>query len=406
MRRSRSLSALGLGALLSLMVAVPAARAADPASETVADAAAAFLAASQQTDGGFEVAGFGFETPDAVLALAEAGQTGASWSEADAVAAVQAVETAGGLTALDFLDDQAEAPGLGPDQAAKLIVLDVIALGLDPEDFDPSDDSADPVDLVAVLDSAPQVAFNEKLYGVLADVVLGRTPDATVVQEVVDAQQANGGWGFAGDPAGTDVDPDTTGLAIQALVASGLDGDDTAVVAALAMLAAAQLASGAWAAPFDDPPGNPNSTALAILGIAAAGYDPTVSCWRDTVAPGLAGQPYANPDAYIRGQQAADGHIASPVDQFGVNTFATSQSIQALLRRWLPVAADAARTCQAGPGPTTPSTSPSSSVPELARTGAAGDREGNLARLALALIGAGLCAMGIGAAVRPRRLTR
>jgi hypothetical protein len=40
---------------------------------------------------------------------------------------------------------------------------------------------------------------------------------------------------------------------------------------------------------------------------------------------------------WVRSQQQPDGHIASPDDSFGVNTFATSQSIQALRRGWVPV---------------------------------------------------------------------
>jgi hypothetical protein len=40
---------------------------------------------------------------------------------------------------------------------------------------------------------------------------------------------------------------------------------------------------------------------------------------------------------WLRGQQAPDGHITSPNDSFGVNTFATSQTIQALRREWIPV---------------------------------------------------------------------
>ena len=60
-------------------------------------------------------------------------------------------------------------------------------------------------------------------------------------------------------------------------------------------------------------------------------------CWRNTVAPGSSGQPYVSPLAWLRSQQNADGHINSPNDSFGVNTFATSQSIQALRRGWIPV---------------------------------------------------------------------
>jgi len=59
----------------------PSANAVDPASKTTADAAVSWLVANQQSDGGFELAQFpGFETRDASLAIAEAAQTGGTWS--------------------------------------------------------------------------------------------------------------------------------------------------------------------------------------------------------------------------------------------------------------------------------------------------------------------------------------
>ena len=52
---------------------------------------------------------------------------------------------------------------------------------------------------------------------------------------------------------------------------------------------------------------------------------------------GCTGHAYTSPLAWLRSQQAADGHIASQNDAFPpVNTFATTQSIEALRRGWLP----------------------------------------------------------------------
>jgi hypothetical protein len=341
--------AVAAAAAIALLVvpAVPAG-AADASSIAVAQAAAGFLAASQQADGGFELAGFpGFETPDAVLALAATGQSSDTWSPSEAAAAVAAVHTAGGQTGLDALDDFAESGTLNAGQAAKLIVLDVAPLGLDPADFDPSNDSPSAVDLTAVLDAGALGdgsfgTFNATLYAALAEPLLGREVAADTVDYLDAAQQANGGWNFGGDPSGTDDDPDTTGLAVQALVAAGQDRTDPVVAHALAYLASMQQADGSWQS-FGAS--NPNSTAVAVLAIAAAGGDPTTACWRDTVAPDLAGAPYGNPDAYLRGLQAQDGHLASPNDDFGVNTFGTSQGVEALLRRWVPTATAAPITC-------------------------------------------------------------
>ena len=81
------------------------------------------------------------------------------------------------------------------------------------------------------------------------------------------------------------------------------------------------------------------------MAITAAGFDVESPCWRNTVAPGLAGNPYANPLNWLRFVQLPSGRFVSPNDAFGINTFATSQSVQALERNWLPVVPFAERTC-------------------------------------------------------------
>lgn len=416
-------------ALTGLLVGIAAPGAAatsggviDPASRTVADNAVGWLRTQQQPDGGFEVAHSpGFETPDAALAIAEAAQPGSVWSATAARDAVSAVRT-NGKSALDWLDAYAAGP-INAGSAAKLVVLTAEPLGLNPASYDPKGDGA-PVDLVAIVDAGAHPdgtygSFNATLYAALAKRLTGGAVPATTITSIRGAQQANGGWGFAGDPAGTSIDPDTTGLAVQALVAGGATGTDPAIVKALGFLAANQGADGSWGTPFDTPvPGNPNSTALAILGVSAAGYDPTSSCWRDTVAPSRLGTPYASPDAYLRGKQTAAGNIASPSDQFGLNTFATSQAVEGLLRSWLPVVSDVTHVCPAGaPTPTTTTTpalvgsestgaaTPAASAEDGGTSSGELPRTGTGATLPLALVGAASCATGA-AMVRGARRAR
>ena len=62
----------------------------------------------------------------------------------------------------------------------------------------------------------------------------------------VDAQQANDGWNFSGDPTCTDLDVDATAVAVQALVAAMVGPTDADLVAGLQLLADQQTASGAW----------------------------------------------------------------------------------------------------------------------------------------------------------------
>jgi hypothetical protein len=71
--------------------------------------------------------------------------------------------------------------------------------------------------------------------------------------------------------------------------------------------------------------------------VTAAGFDPTVRCWRDTVAPALSSHGYSSPTAWLRSRQQANGRILSPSDSFGINTFPTTQTIEALRRGWIPV---------------------------------------------------------------------
>lgn len=372
------LAALALALALTLATAWPA-RAADPADAAAAQQAATWLATQQQADGGFEVAGFpGFETPDAVLAIAEAAQTGGTWSTAEALAAVQAL-VAGGATPLDALDDFVDAGGLSAGQAAKLVVLVAAPLGLDPADFDPSDDTADPVDLMAIVDAGalPDGSYgagvlNATLYAMLAERLAGGAVPAAATTYVRGVQHDDGSWNFAGT-ASPDGDVDTTALAVQALIAAGASPGDADVQEALAFLAGQHGADGSWSA-FGSP--DPNSTSVASLALRAAGWDPAEACWRDAARPDLAGNPYTAPASFVRTQQQADGRIASPNDAFGVNTFATSQAIQGLLAGWLPVVRAEAQPCPDPPvddpdpqdDPTTTTTAPPPSTTAPAPT--------------------------------------
>ncbi len=305
-----------------------------------------WLVTQQQAGGGFEVSGFdGFETPDAITAIAENAQQQAAWNTDQARAAVRAVTT-GGKSALDWADTFA-AGTISAGQAAKLIVLVAKPLGLGVKTFDPAGDS-DVRNLIAVVNAGAQPngsygAFNATLYAALAKSLVDGAVPANTLAYIRGGQQASGGWDFANDPTASDADIDTTSLAIQVLVAAKVSATDTDLVQALQYLAANQQASGAWQAFGAD---DPNSTATAVMAITAVGGDATSSCWRDQVSPGLSGHAYASPLAWLRTQQAGDGHIASQNDAFPpVNTFGTTQSIQALRRGWLPVAFEAPRFC-------------------------------------------------------------
>lgn len=301
-----------------------------------ADQGAAWLRSVQEADGGFELSNFpGFETPDAITAIASPAQTKGAWNTTEARTAMLATVN-GGHSPLHAVDDYA-ASGLDAGQSAKLIVLVALPLGLSPFAFDPDGDGAQ--NLVATMNGGLQPdgsfgLFNATLYAAIARAGLGVAVPATTVAYIRAAQKANGGWNYLGTASGTDLDIDTTALAVQALVAARVDTTDPDLQQALAFLANNLKGDGAFQSFGTD---DPNSTSTAVLAISAAGYNVQKPCWRNTFAPALSGQAYSDPLAWLRSQQTASGRIQSPNDGFGVNTFATSQTVQALERNWLPV---------------------------------------------------------------------
>lgn len=333
------------GVLVLALMGIPRADAlASYSARTAAARAVAWLAAQQQTDGGFELAGFpGFETPDAALAIAENAQVSDTWDATRARNAVTGL-VRNGHNPLHNLDDLVDA-GTSGGQAAKLIVLAVTPLGLNPRDFDPDNDSAAPVDLVALMDAAKLPdgsygtgTFNATLFAAIAAKAIGRSVPADTLAYIGAAQQANGSWNYTGTPSGAGVDVDTTALAMTALAAGGRTGNDAAMKKALALLGTSQFTTGGWGDDYGSGPEvNTNSTALAAIGIKAAGANPGTRAWRDAATPSRAGQAYVSPETTLLSKQQPDGHMTSPFDSYGLNTSATTQSVQGLLLNWLPI---------------------------------------------------------------------
>jgi hypothetical protein len=356
LRRSFVAAAVALTAVATS--AFSPAGAVTPPVAAAADRAADWLESQQQPDGGFELAGFpGFETSDAVLAIAMAAQTGAAWSTSEALAAIEALAYGGpgGPTPIDALDAWVTG-GINAGEAAKLMLLVIEPLGLDPGDFGPSH-----TDVFSILYPSGTCAggpdlsgtyFYEKLSLGLATKLLCGAVDPAVVSLVRAAQRPDGAWNNLGDPTlTTDLgdEVDVTSIATQVLIASGAAWDDPAVLRALGYLATMQDPTGAFRSYGE---ADPNATAMAMLVITAAGFDPTVSCWRDTAVPARAGTPYGDPEAWSLGRQQPDGRVVSPNDGYGVNSFPTSQSVEGWLRTWVPITrATGAPDCRAVPDP-------------------------------------------------------
>ena len=279
-----------------------------------------------------------------MLAIAENAQTTRTWSRDEGLAAVSATKV-GTKSVLHAIDDYADS-GLDAGQAAKLVQLVARPLGLSVTRFNPDHDRA--VDLRALIDAGHKSngsygAFNATLYAAIAKRKLGGVPADTLayIRAAQDAERwlelrrrpdgRGGRRGHRHDRAGG---PGTRRRTCR-------EGDGT-LRRALTFLANNYQTDGAWQSFGSD---DPNSTALAVLGITAAGYDPTASCWRDMAVPGLRNTPYTSPITWLKADQASNGRFKSPNDSFGVNTFATTQSIQALRREWLPVDRLGAQPC-------------------------------------------------------------
>ncbi len=256
-----------LSLLTAIMSPAPIAAQVDAPSEAVCRALG-WLATQQGPDGsfGFRLANGAYQpsasvTADAVYALALLGEKpdGAAWTRA-------------GYTAVEALAALAPAyVGADAGQAGK-VARAVALAGSDPRAFAG-------MDLVAIIEAAydpatgryhPALLFRHTLAveGLLRSGVA--VPQAAL-DALVSAQLVDGGWFWSFD--GTQSDVDTTGRVLQLLAGQARLPASQAYDRAAAFLAQVQTVEGGWGADASTPP-NSNSTALALNGLLAAGFDP------------------------------------------------------------------------------------------------------------------------------------
>lgn len=247
-------------------------------------------------------------TIDALFAGLAAGQDVAQWTSAS-----------GDSSPLDYLASQVTAYCINAGKAGKLLAV-VTAAGLDPRSF-----AGD--DLVARV-----LAYNTHNDGVMdalapnqAWAIMGLAaareplPDGAV-GALLALQQADGGW-----DSGYGEDPDTTSLALQALIAGGVASDAAAITNGLAYLKAAQVATGGFTGWGSDV--SLNTTAFCLQAIIAAGQNPLAAAW-------LAGGRSAFDD--LVGAQLAEG--AFPGWDGAPDVMTTAQAVPAILGKPFPLA--------------------------------------------------------------------
>lgn len=104
-----------------------------------------------------------------------------------------------------------------------------------------------------------------------------KVPEAAL-RALWEAQLDDGGWSWSFD--GTKSDVDTTGLVMQVLAGRIGARDEPALAQAAVYLCRQQQSTGGWGVGNVAGPANANSTALAIAGLRAAGYDLRTSAFR------------------------------------------------------------------------------------------------------------------------------
>jgi hypothetical protein len=281
---------------------------------------AVWMGAHRGADGSFE----GFNpggSIDAVLALAASGIDPESLPGPDGRPgpSVRSYLTA---AAADYA-------GRGPSAAGKL-ATGAIALGADPRNFGGEDlvariqNSYDPT--TGTFGSGGTWDQSWAILGLAA--AEAEIPPLAVLQTQL-AAAPGGGWGFEARAA--EADPDSTGLALQALAAAGLDQDHPSLRLAVNRLFELQNADGGWG----EGASNASSTAMAIGGLVAVGQAVDGAGWM----PAAAGRPARSPREALLSLQAPGGGFAGfsgPEDPG-----ASYAALLGLSARALPIRADA-----------------------------------------------------------------
>lgn len=263
----RSLPAAVLVAILLLVQPLPAS-----ASLTAADRAeraAGYVASAQRSNGAIVAFSAIGSTADAVVSLVAAG-----------------VGRPTVRRALDYLERKVRNGKVVGVGLQGKVVQAVVAAGGDPRRFGGTN-------LVRAIRSTEQEGGNlgagtsvfDQALGILALVAAGRTPSATSLAWLADAQCADGGWQYDGPPApGEDEhcssgsgdwfasDTNTTAMAVMALEAA--DGPAPAVAPQSFFEAIRDTDRGGWGYTWGFQTTDANSTALVLQAYAALGLEP------------------------------------------------------------------------------------------------------------------------------------
>ena len=280
--------------------------------------AVAYLQANQQDDGG--ITGFSGTadvdtTARAVLGLAASGQP------------LSSLVPATGLSMLNYLESQAvsytrDENGLLFPGRVGLLLAAVAVAGGEPQQFGGMDllneleatyhwDSGAYSTAASGGYSSGEASDLSQAWAVLGLSLAGQPVPAPAVGYLLGTQAPDGSWGS--------MDPDTTALAVIALLASKqVQPADPVVTNALIFFQRTQSANGGWRPAWDTDPLNADSTAWILQALYAVGED--LSTWAATEG---------DPVSALAGLQKPDGSIGGSY----ANTYSTAEALLGLAGR-------------------------------------------------------------------------
>jgi squalene-hopene cyclase-like protein/uncharacterized protein DUF6580/prenyltransferase/squalene oxidase-like repeat protein len=321
-------------AALLVLSAAPLALAASTAKP------AAYLATSQNADGGFGAApGQGSSelyTGWAALGLAAAGRHPAE------------VRRPGGRSLLRYL--RANVSGLGDSGAVSRTILVVAAAGADPRRFAGHDLVGE---LLGARDGrgAFEGRVNTTAFAVLALKAAGGVDVSRSVRWIRSQQNPDGGFNFAGRGGASGVDD--TSAPLQALAAA--QGTRARAVRRAANFLEGQQNPDGGFPLSPGAPSNAQSTSWAVQGLVAAGRDPVRVRTKGS----------RNPLAYLRSLTAPGGAVRYSRTSDQTPVWVTAQALAALARKPFPLPPVARRAAApappAAPAPT-PAAAPASTA--------------------------------------------
>jgi Squalene-hopene cyclase C-terminal domain/Prenyltransferase and squalene oxidase repeat len=326
-------------ALAALAVAMGSA--ATPEAHADAGSGRAWLERAQNSDGGF-AASPGQPSSAAMTTWVMLGLEAGGANPLDVVK--------GGNSPIDFLRDARITSATDLERT----VLALEGAGINSRSFEGRD-------LIAQLrskrsgDGSWEGQVNITAFGILALRAASQGYVAKSADWLRDAQNSNGGWGFA---PGRGSDADSTGAALQALASAG--GSSSAIADGARYLVRSQKGDGGWT--LSGGVVNSQSTTWAVQGLVAARGS---------------GSAISDGVSFLAKRQAGDGHYSYSAASDQTPVWVTAQALTAVTRRPFPLAAVARAPKAGGPdGSAGPGETTSASNGPAGARGESGGSEG------------------------------